>query len=69
MKYFRYSHLPYDPPVQWYGEIPRRRIDWHRVAEDYDFLLVTRPFDPRVLAVPTRPLTGNSTATLLEIVK
>lgn len=69
MKYFRYSHLPYDPPVQWYGEIPRYPIDWHRVAEDYDFLLVTKPFDPRVLGVPTRPLTGNSTATLLEIVK
>jgi hypothetical protein len=69
MKYFRYTHLPYDPPEEWYGEIPRPRIDWRRVAADYDFLLITKPYDPRVLRVPTRPLTQNSTATLLAISK
>lgn len=69
MKYFRYTHLPYDPPEEWYGEIPRPSIDWRRVAEDYDFLLVTRPYDPGVLAIPTRPLAANSTATLLQILK
>jgi hypothetical protein len=69
MKYFRYTHVPYIPAVQWYGEIPRPRIDWRRVAQDYDFLLITRPYDPRVLGVPTRPVSENSTATLLQILK
>ena len=69
MKYFRYARRPYDPPEDWYGEIPRPRIDWSRVARDYDFLLITKPYDPVVLGLPTRPLTENSTATLLEIQK
>jgi len=69
MRYFRYVHSPYDPPEDWYGEIPRPAVDWQRVARDYDFLLVTKPFDPTVLGLPTRPLTENSTATLLQIQK
>ena len=69
MKYFRYTHLPYDPPEDWYGEIPRPPIDWRRVRQDYDFLFITKPYDPNVLGLPTRPLTENSTATLLEIAK
>jgi hypothetical protein len=69
MKYFRYAHLPYDPPEVWYGEIPRPALDWRAVERDYDFLLVTKPYDPRVLGVPTKPLADNSTATLLAIVR
>jgi hypothetical protein len=67
MKYFRYVHLPYDPSEVWYGTLPRPALDWHRVAQDYDFLLITKPYDPRVLGLTTRPLAENSTATLLEI--
>jgi hypothetical protein len=69
MKYFRYAHLPYDPPEVWYGEIPRPRLDWRAVAHDYDFLLITKPYDPRVLGLATRPIADNSTATLLAVVK
>jgi hypothetical protein len=69
MKYFRHTHLPYDPPEDWYGEIPRPALDWQRIAQDYDFLLITKPYDPGVLGVATRPLTENSTATLLQIRK
>jgi cytochrome b561 len=69
MKYFRYTHLPYDPPEVWYGEIPRPRLDWRAVARDYDFLLVTKPYEPSVLGLPTRTVADNSTATLLAIVK
>ncbi len=69
MKYFRYVRRPYDPPEDWYGEIPRPRVDWRRVAQDYDFLLVTQPYDPGVLELPTRTVTANSTAALLAIVK
>lgn len=69
MKYFRYAHLPYDPPEDWYGEIPRPRLDWQAVADDYDFLLITKPYDRRVLGVATRPVADNSTATLLAVEK
>ena len=69
MKYFRYVNLPYDPPEDWYGEIPRPAVDWRAVARDYDFVLITKPFDPTVLGLPTRPLTENATATLLQIEK
>jgi hypothetical protein len=69
MKYFRYTLHPYDPPEMWYGQIPRPRLDWQAVARDYDFLLVTKPYDPGVLEVPTKPIADNSAATLLAVVK
>ena len=69
MKYFRYKSLPYAPPEVWYGQIPRPALDRERVARDYDFVLVTKPYDPSALGLATRPLTENSTATLLEIQK
>jgi hypothetical protein len=69
MKYFRYAHLPYDPSEVWYGEIPRPRLDWRAVARDYDFILVTKPYDTNVIRLPTRRVAENSTATLLAIVK
>jgi hypothetical protein len=69
MKYFRYARLPYDPPEVWYGEIPRPPLDWRAVARDYDFLLITKPYDPRVLGLSTRMVAENSTATLLAVVR
>jgi hypothetical protein len=69
MKYFRYMHLPYAPPEDWYGEVPRPQLDWRAVARDYDFLLITRPYEPTVLGLPTRSVADNSTATLLAIEK
>ena len=69
MKYFRYNHRPYDPPEVWYGDIPRDPVDWRIVARDYDFLMVTKPFDPSVFQLDTRTVAENSTATLLAIQK
>jgi hypothetical protein len=69
MKYFRYIHRPYDPTEVWYGDIPRPPIDWNAIARDYDFLVITKPFDPAALAVPTRTMTENSSAALLAIEK
>jgi hypothetical protein len=69
MKYFRYLHRPYDPPEDWYGEIPRPPIDWRSIARDYDFIVITKPFDPNALALATRTVTENSAAALLAIQK
>jgi hypothetical protein len=69
MKYFRYVNRPYDPPEVWYGELPRPPVDWDKVRRDYDFLLVTKPYDPKVLGLATTPVSENSTATLLAIVR
>src|SRR6201999_3279854 len=69
MKYFRYRHRPYDPPEVWYGDIPRDPVDWQQVARDYDFLVVTKPFDAAVFKLATRTVADNSTATVLAIVK
>jgi len=69
MKYFRYIHRPYDPPQVWYGEIPRPKVDWQSVTHDYDFLIVTKPYDPSVFGVATQAVTQNSSAALLAIVK
>jgi len=69
MKYFRYLHRPYDPEETWYGEIPRPPIDWHTVARDYDFVVITKPFNPAVLTLATRTVTENSSAALLAIQK
>jgi hypothetical protein len=69
MKYFRYNHRPYDPPEVWYGDIPRDPVDWRTVARDYDFLMVTKPFDPEVFQLATRTVADNSAAALLAIEK
>ncbi|MDB6008838.1 MAG: hypothetical protein JWL65_1088 [Gammaproteobacteria bacterium] len=69
MKYFRYLHRPYDPPEVWYGDIPRDPVDWKSVARDYDFLVITKPFDPAVFKLTTRIVADNATATVLAIQK
>ena len=69
MKYFRYLHRPYDPAETWYGEIPRPPIDWLTIARDYDFVVITKPFNPAALAVATRTVAENSSAALLAIQK
>jgi hypothetical protein len=69
MKYFRYIHRPYDPPEDWYGEIPRAPVNWQTVARDYDFLVITRPFDPKAIGLPTRTIAQNSSATVVAIRK
>ena len=69
MKYFRYNHRPYDPPEVWYGDIPRDPIDWQRVAREYDYVAVTKPYDPSVIKLSTHPVAESPSATLLAIDK
>ena len=69
MKYFRYNHRPYDPPETWYGDIPRDPVDWVKVTHDYDFIAVTKPYDPSVIKLATHPVAESPSATLLAIDK
>jgi hypothetical protein len=69
MKYFRYIHRPYDPVEDWYGEIPRPPLDWQTITREYDFIVVTKPYDPSALRLATRTVAENSSAALLAIRK
>jgi hypothetical protein len=69
MKYFRYIHRPYDPVEDWYGEIPRPALDWQTIARQYDFIVVTKPYDRSTLKLATRTVAENSSAALLAISK
>lgn len=69
MKYFRYKNRPYDPPETWYGDIPRDPVDWGRVARDYDYIAVTRPYDPGAIKLATHPVAETPSATVLAIDK
>jgi hypothetical protein len=44
-------------------------VDWNRIACDYDFLLVTRPFDAAHIRVATTTAAANETAALLAVDK
>jgi hypothetical protein len=68
-KYLRYRRRPYAPDEMWYSNLPPSRVDWETVACEYQYLLVTKPFDPARLAVSTRVTKENSSASLLAIQK
>jgi hypothetical protein len=50
---------------RWYELTPAP--DWRRVACDYDYLLVTVPFAPQMIGIPTRTVAANESAALLQI--
>jgi hypothetical protein len=76
-RYFRYRDKPYAPRPQWYreelhgsraaGDSMDAAVDWNRVACTYDFLLVTMPFDARLIGVPTVAVASNNAGTLLAV--
>jgi hypothetical protein len=75
MTYFRYKNPRYAPDHQWYraqssaAPAPDSEVNWNRIDCDYDFLMVTMPFDPRRIGVPTVTVASNEAATLLAIDK
>ncbi len=75
MTYFRYRHRPYAPHHKWYiaqlrgMETKERTVNWNRVGCEYDFLLVTEPFDIQLIHVPTVKVASNEAAALLAIDK
>jgi len=66
-KYLRYRRRPYTPAQGWYGDIGSQPIDWRAVACDYDFLLVTKPYQRQRLQVPLTLVAENASAALLSL--
>jgi hypothetical protein len=66
-RYFRYVPNLHYPSEFWYGEkdVPR----WNEIACDYEYLLVTQPFEAQRLQLPTRTIASNDVAVLLRIDK
>jgi hypothetical protein len=57
-------------PGEWYWHmVDLVPVDWNRVACDYDFLLLTAPYDPDLVGVPTKPVAVNASAALLAVDK
>jgi hypothetical protein len=69
VKYFRYLNRPYVPESEdpWYRAWPKVPVDWAAVACDYQYLLITRPFDPTRIGVATTIAAQNENAVLLGI--
>ena len=66
-KYFRYLHRPYAPSWIWYGNTRVGAVDWQSVACEYQFLLVTKPFDPTRLPPTAQMVVENDSATLFSL--
>ncbi|HJS90240.1 MAG TPA: hypothetical protein VJ738_09775 [Steroidobacteraceae bacterium] len=42
-------------------------VSWSQVACEYPYILISQPYEPSLLGVPTRPLIANSSAALLAV--
>jgi hypothetical protein len=65
-RYFRYRRRPYDPPEDWFSD-RQFNPDWRAIGCDYDYLLLTQPYDPQRVGIPTVPVAENASAALLAI--
>jgi hypothetical protein len=67
MKYFRYVHRPAAPAELWYRSGWDRTVDWPQVSRDYQYLLITKPFDADRIRLKTRTVAENDAAALLAV--
>ena len=72
MKYFRYRHHSYVPDDDWYtdpaaGGTLRAGVDWGTIAREYQYILITKPYDAARLHLATSPVTDNDAAAFLAI--
>jgi hypothetical protein len=79
MKYFRYVDRPYAPHELWYlartksdARLPfdsdvSPDVDWKQVAAHYQYLLVTKPYDPAYIPIANRVVSENAVAALLAL--
>jgi hypothetical protein len=66
MKYFRYKHPPYTPLEGWYNRKDPVDVNWRAIACTYDFVLITKPYDPRRIQLRTQVAAENASAALLK---
>ena len=83
MMYFRYLQRPYAPHEEWYrrqdptftpsdpsGAPPDQdveSVDWTQVASDYQYLIISKPFDRSRILVGGRTVAENEVAAVLSI--
>jgi hypothetical protein len=68
-KYLHYVHKPYSSPETWYVNQQWRSVDWRSVASDYDYVLITKPFERGHIPLWTNTVAENAVAALLAIAK
>lgn len=65
-KYLRYVSKRYTPPQNWYLQQKWSEVDWNRVATEYDYLLVEKPFDAQRIPRQGRLIAENASAALFS---
>jgi hypothetical protein len=67
MKYFRYHDKPYAPKESWYLDSTENVIDWESVACDYEYVLISKPFEAERIPLSSLVITENDSAALLAV--
>jgi hypothetical protein len=65
-KYLRYVSKRYAPLENWYLQQRWSEVDWDRVATEYDYLLVEKPFDAQRIPLRGRLIAENASAALFS---
>jgi len=68
MSYFRYRVRMNAPSLFWYIR-SNDKIQWDKIREQFDYIVITYPFDAKRIALKTVMLERNDDAALLRIVK
>lgn len=71
VKYFRYVDRVYVPPEWWYepAYVPTGNVmvNWRAIGCQYDYLLLTQPWEPAWIGVATRRVAENEGGVLLRV--
>lgn len=68
-KYFRFIDVPIAPEETWYGSKSHMALKTQSLGCAYEYLMVMQPFSPDQITVPTTPVAGNATVSLLAVDK
>jgi hypothetical protein len=66
--YFWQRERFYTPSINWWFD-ETRRVDWGAVAQQYQYLIVQKPYDAARIQVRTSAVAENDAAALLRILK
>jgi hypothetical protein len=69
MKYFRYRDKPFAPKESWYLDSTENVIDWEAVSCDYQYVLVSKPFESERIPFAPLVVAENESAALLSVNK